>query len=219
MRPLRSLCVILLSASVAPSLALAGSPPVQSSLPPCCTSTLPSCVSLVGANGIVPAAGAGEFEAVIRDLASNPVPGASVVIDFSNCLDLAICADQLDPDVTVNCLAKTVRKFTDAAGAVHFTILGGSNGAGQASTLLSGGRIFANGMLLAAPTVSAFDLDGANGVGAGDLSAWLTDFGSGQPYGRSDYDCSGNIGAGDLSLWLSMFASGTMTASCGTSCP
>ena len=219
MQPLRSLCVILLSASVAPSLALAGSPPVESSLPPCCTSTMPACISLVGTSGAVPAAGAGEFECVIRDLASNPVSGASVVIDLSNCLDLAICADQLDPDVTVNCLAKTVRKFADAAGAVRFTILGGSNGAGQASTLLRGGRIFANGWLLAFPTVSAFDLDGLSGIGANDLSAWLTDFGSGQNYGRSDYDCSDGVGANDLSLWLTVFGSGTMTASCGTSCP
>ena len=182
-------------------------------------STAPACISLVGSHGTAPAAGAGEFQVVVRDLANNPVPGASVVIDLSNCLDLAICADQLDPGVTVNCLAKTVRKFTDAVGAVHFTILGGSNGAGQASTLLGGGRIFANGTLIQTPTVAAFDLDGLSGVGANDFAAWLTDFGSGNAYGRSDFDCNGGIGANDLALWLTVFGSGTMTASCGTSCP
>ena len=49
-------------------------------------------------------------------------------------------------------------------------------------------------VLIGSPTVAAYDLDGASGVGANDLSAWLTDFGSGQPYGRSDFDCSGGVG-------------------------
>jgi hypothetical protein len=102
---------------------------------------------------------------------------------------------------------------------LSFTLLGGSNGAGNASTLLGGGQIFANGSLLQHPTVSAYDLDGASGVGANDLSAWLGDFGSGQPFGRSDYDCSGNVGANDLSLWFNAFGSGTMVESCAASCP
>ena len=100
-----------------------------------------------------------------------------------------------------------------------FVVLGGSNGGGNASTLLGGGKIFANGTLLQTPTVSAFDLDNAGGVGANDLSAWLTDFGSGNPYGRSDYDCSGGIGANDLSLWLGEFGNGTSASSCAASCP
>ena len=95
----------------------------------------------------------------------------------------------------------------------------GSNGAGNAVTLLGGGRIFKNGTLIQFPTVSAYDLDSSSGVGANDLSAWLTDFGTGNPYGRCDYDCSGGIGANDLSLWLTAFGSGTMAISCGASCP
>jgi hypothetical protein len=112
-----------------------------------------------------------------------------------------------------------VTKHTAADGSAHFTILGGSNGGGNAVTLLGGGRIFANGTLIASPTVSAFDLDGGSGVGANDLSCWLTDFGSGQPFGRADYDCSGGVGANDLSFWLTAFGQGTMTQSCGASCP
>ena len=112
-----------------------------------------------------------------------------------------------------------VTKVAGADGNATFTILGHSNGPGNASTLLGGGRIFANGTLIQSPTVSAFDLDGASGMGAGDLSAWLTDFGTGQPFGRSDYDCSGTLGAGDLSRWLTAFGTGTMAESCGASCP
>jgi hypothetical protein len=156
---------------------------------------------------------------IIRDLANNPVAGAFVVVDFSSCFDIAICADQLDPDATVNCAAKTVRKFSGVDGSVRFTILGSSTGSGSASTLLNGGRIFSNGQLVQSPTVSTFDLDGSSGVGANDLSVWLTDFGTGQPYGRSDYDCSGGIGANDLSLWLTAFGSGAMSESCASHCP
>ena len=209
MRPRFLPCILL--ALLTPALTSA-SPPSPAN------DTTPLCISLVGANGATPAP-AGQFTVVCRDLANNPMPGAVVVIDLSACPDLEICADQMDPAATVDCAHKTVSKLTAADGSVHFTLLGGSNGAGNASTLLSGGRIYKNGTLIQAPTVSAFDLDGSAGVGAGDLSAWLTDFGSGLPFGRSDYDCSGNVGASDLGLWLTAFASTTMAQSCVSSCP
>lgn len=188
-------------------------------VPSAANSTTPACVTLVGSVGGVADAAAGQFTVIVRDLANNPLNGASVVCDFSSCLDIAICQDQLDANALVNCGAKTTRKFTDALGHVTFTILGGSNGAGNASTLQNGGKIFANGTLIQQPTVAAFDLDGTNGVGANDLSAWLTDFGTGNPYGRSDYDCSGGVGANDLSFWLTEFGAGTSANSCTVSCP
>lgn len=178
----------------------------------------PSCISLVGAFGSTPAP-AGGFVVICRDLANNPMAGATVVIDLSGCSDLFICADQMDPAATVECAHKTVSKLTAADGSVHFDILGGSTGGGTAVTLLGGGRIFKNGTLIQSPTVSAYDLDGSGGVGANDLSAWLGDFGSGQTFGRSDYDCSGNLGANDLSLWLGVFGSGAMSQSCVSQCP
>ena len=203
-------CVLL--ALALPSLALAGVPSAGNS-------TAPACISLVGSIGGVPASATGGFTVVVRDLANNPWPGASVVIDISTALDLFICADQLDPAATVNCGGKSVRKLTAADGSAHFTVLGGSNGAGHFPTLVNHGRIYANGVLLNQPTVSAYDLDGSSGLGANDLSAWLGDFGSGQPYGRSDYDCSGTLGANDLSLWLSAYGSGAMVESCASRCP
>ncbi|MCE9628254.1 MAG: hypothetical protein K8R56_10115 [Candidatus Eisenbacteria bacterium] len=181
-------------------------------------STVPACISLVGNAAGIPDA-AGTFSVTVRDLANNPLNGASVVIDLSGCTDLSICDDQLDAGALVNCAAKTTRKFTDALGAVSFTVLGGSNGGGNATTLLGGGKIYANGVLIGSPTASAYDLDGASGVGANDLSAWLGDFGSGNAFGRSDYDCSGGIGANDLSLWLGDFGSSASTTSCAVACP
>jgi hypothetical protein len=191
----------------------------MAAVPSAANSTTPACFSLVGSIGGVPDNAHGQFSIIVRDLANNPLNGASVVVDLSGCLDLAICNDQLDPNALVNCGAKTTRKFTDPTGTVTFTVLGGSNGGGNASTLLDGGKIFANGVLIKNPTVSAFDLDGSGGVGANDLSAWLGDFGSGNNFGRSDYDCSRNIGANDLSLWLGEFGSGTSAQSCAVSCP
>ncbi len=76
-----------------------------------------------------------------------------------------------------------------------------------------------NGTLIRSPTISALDLDGILGLGAGDLSAWLGDFFTGTPFGRCDDDCSGYPGAGDLSIWLGAFASGTMVESCAGTCP
>src|SRR5262245_11313035 len=86
-------------------------PALSEPIPP--NSTTPSCISLVGSNGGVPAA-VGTFTVVVRDLANNPVANAAVVIDLGPCVDLHVCADQLDPAATVNC--KTVRKFTAADG-------------------------------------------------------------------------------------------------------
>ena len=190
----------------------------MASVPSAGNSTTPLCVRLVGALAGVPDNAAGQFTIVVRDLANNPISGASVVIDLSGCHDLSLCNDQLDVNATVNCGAKTTRKFTDPLGNVTFTVLGGSNGAGNASSLINSGKIFANGVLLQNPTVSAFDLDGTGGVGANDLSALLGDFGLGQPFGRDDYDCSGTVGANDLSLWLGEFGLGTSAQSCAAAC-
>ena len=197
---------------LAASAAMAG-------VPSAANSTTPACIALVGNAAGVPDAGLGSFTVIVRDLANNPLNGASVVIDLSGCTDLAICEDQMDVDALVVCGSKTTRKFTDGLGSVSFTVLGGSNGAGNATTLLGGAKIFANGTLIASPTATAYDLDGVLGVGANDLSAWFTDFGSGLSYGRSDYDCGGTIGANDLSLWLTAFGAGTSSSSCAVACP
>ena len=182
-------------------------------------SSVPSCISLLGSSGGVPDV-VGSFTVIVRDLANNPLGGASVVIDLSGCTDITMCCDQLDAAALVNCAAKTTRKFTDILGHVSFVVLGSSNGANNATTLLGGGRIYANGTLIGSPTISAYDLDNTCGVAIGDLTPWLIDFGSGQNWGRSDYDCNGTIGANDLSLWLTDFGNGaSYGSSCGVPCP
>src|SRR5262249_30833578 len=152
-------------------------------------------------------------------LANNPLNGASIVVDFSQCADVAICQDQLDPNVLVNCAALTVRGFSDLTGTARFTILGASKGAGRATAVDACARIYANGVLLRNTRVATLDLDGANGVGISDLSVWLSDFGSGTPYARDDFDHNGVVGINDLAVWLTEFGSGRSSQSCGATCP
>lgn len=177
-------------------------------------SSAPVQIAVVGSSRGLPDATIGQFTVVARSGLDIPLPGASVVVDLSACPDLTLCSDQLDPDASLNFEGKMIRKFSGSDGRATFTILGSSNGAGNALTLLSGGRIYINGVQLSTPTVAAYDLDGSGGIGANDLSAWLTDFGSGVPFGRSDYDGSDGVGANDLSLWLTAFGDGRSTSTC-----
>ena len=181
--------------------------------------TLPSQIRLVGSNGGARDDAAGRFRIVLRDLVNQPVVNGMVVIDFSGCPDVVICADQLDPDVLVYGPAKTVRKFTDADGTVSFTVLGGSTGTGTAATRAPSAQVYCDGVLIGTLGVAAFDLDGVSGLGAADLTAWLTDFASGVAWGRSDYDANGTLGAGDLADWLTRFASGASATSCSARYP
>lgn len=181
-------------------------------------STAPSYIALMGRTGgaVSPLGG---FEVVVRDLANNPVAGARIVVDLGLCTDLHLCADPQEAGTTVDCVNRRVSRLTDAAGQAHFTLLGGSVGVTADRSPHHMGRIFWEGKLIAAPTVAAYDLDGANGLGVNDLSVWLDDFGSTLDIGRSDYDGSGSVGANDLSFWLAVFGSDTCLESCTTACP
>lgn len=205
-----ALTIAATALALAPAVAGAGFPPFWNS-------TVPSCISLVGSNGSTASAN-GTFVVVVRDLANNPVPGVHVTVDLSNAPDLHLCAQQLAPGIIMDCPANTAGAITDAAGRATLTLLGGGVAAAAGSGL-NNGRIYADGILLGSPTVSAFDLDGVSGVGANDFSLWFSDFLTGLPLGRSDYDCSGSLGANDLSVWLTEFGSGASSLSCAASCP
>jgi hypothetical protein len=208
-RRLVTLAIAVLACTLSPALANA--------LPPFWNSTVPPCISLVGSNGAV-ASAKGTFDVVVRDLANNPMPGIHVTVNLSQAPDLHLCAQQLAPGVVMDCPNNSATVITDAAGRARFTLLGGGNPAVPFSGL-NNGRVFADGVLIASPTVSAFDLDGVSGVGANDFSLWFGDFVAGGAPGRSDFDCSGSVGANDLSLWLNEFGSGASTASCAAACP
>jgi hypothetical protein len=210
---LRSLSLGLLFLTCV-SAGAAASPRVY---PPNCT--IPSFVRVVGTSNGVPDRAAGEFLIVIRDIVNTPTSGALVVIDLSGTPDVVLCSDQLDANEVMNCATHTVAKSTDALGEARFTLLGSSTGTNDVPSPGWPARIYANGVLVRDLSVSAFDLDGSQGVGGGDLSVWLTDFGSGAPHPRSDYDGSGDVSAGDLSEWLTEFGASASSESCHAACP
>jgi len=181
--------------------------------PPCCSnSTIPACIAIMGRNSAGVPDPLSEATVTVRDLANQPVAGASIVIDFSACTELRLCSDPHDPGVTVNCAARTVQSLTDAAGVARFRVTGWSVATpGSPGSPYHSAKIFADGVLLGSPSVQLYDLD-RNGLGAPDLSNWLADFFSGNNAARDDYDCSGSLGPPDLSAWLkAYFASGSST--------
>lgn len=177
--------------------------------------SIPPLILLVGHDGNGVADPVGHFDVVLRDLANNPIPNAVIRVDLSNAPEMHFCVSQA-PGLVVNAVPGNmyVEGVTDPAGRFSASLVGGSNGAGGAVTLLGGARIFGNGVLLGSPTVAALDLDGSGGVGINDLSAWLGDFGTGQNYGRSEYDANGSVGINDLSIWLTRYGAGLSAASC-----
>jgi hypothetical protein len=170
-------------------------------IPPAPTSTLPAFIRMVGSTAGVPDTLAGKFVVTVRDIANNPVPNADVRVDLSSCLDIHMASDQLNPNYRVDCATRTVGVYTNVDGIAAFTLLGSSWAAGSYSGL-SCARVYADGVLLGSPTVSAFDLTGSAGLTAADISVWLGDLGSMTYRGRSDFDQNGVLSAGDLSVWL-----------------
>ena len=202
-------CGMLVAAS-----AFAGVPsPGNSTLPS------PAFFTVVGSSlGVADPYGA--FSITVRDLANNPINGSSVVLDFSGVSDAQLCSDQLDVASTVNCAAKTVRKFTNASGVVSFTVVGGStNTGGSAGAGLGGVKVYADGVLLGSLTAAMLDEDGAGGVGANDLSLWITDFATLGYFGRSDFDYSSGLGANDLSVLITAFGLLGSAEGCASYCP
>jgi hypothetical protein len=182
-------------------------------IPTAANSTSPASLRLVGSALSVPDSVSGKFTVTVRDVSLNPVTGSNVVVLFSGCTsDIAIASNQLNANYTVNCAAKTVSGFTNSAGQVAFTLLGGSF-TSLVHTGLSCAQILADGVLLSSPTIGTFDMNGVGGISAGDLSVWLADLGAGGYRGRADYDGNGVVSAGDVSIWLGVLGRGKSNTS------
>jgi len=189
-------------------------------VPSAANSTVPAGIAVVGSLTSV-ADPVGQFQVTVKDVAGNPMNGASVVVDFSGCADIKICSETeqstSNPGMLVNCAAKTARLFTNGSGVVNFDILGGSR-PGLGTSHANAGRIFANGVLIGSPSVAAYNLDGAGPINATDLGLFLTDFAGDNTLARSNFKFSGVINATDLGKILTVFALGKSATSCTTSC-
>ena len=131
-------------------------------------------------------------------------------------MDIKLASNQLNAAKTVNCAGKSVSAYTNAVGAVSFTVMGNSTGA--ATQVGPFAKVYADGVLLTTIEVATFDLDGATGVTTADLSKWLTDLGLHINYARDDYDGNALVNTSDLSVWLSELGLHTSSAT-GAICP
>src|SRR5262245_41708469 len=126
MRRLVTILLLALAVCVQSNFARAGVPSPQNS-------TFPSCLALCPFGDI-------PFSFVIRDLANNPLNGASVVLDFSPCPEAHICATQ-PPDHLLNLLGRTIRIFTDANGQGKFQAHVGGNCSASTVNVLANGPL------------------------------------------------------------------------------
>jgi len=150
-------------------------------------SSFPSCLVLCPFGDI-------QFSCVIRDLASNPVAAASVVLDFSPCPGAHICTTQ-PPDHLLNLPARTIRIFTDANGQGTFQAHVG--GTCFTSTV----NVIANGVLMRQFALASPDQDADGVVTAtgNDLVVFNGKLGGGTDV-TADFDCSSSVDANDLTI-------------------
>jgi len=140
---------------------------------------------------IVCPAGDFRFHVTIRDVANNPIPGSTVMLDFSQCPGFTPCPNVGDT-LTWNAASRVVSRQTNPYGLATFVIHGG--GVGAAGTV----RIVDLGLLLATRALASPDQDGDLAVTNGDQSIVQTKVGSADP--TADFDCSGGVTASDVSI-------------------
>ena len=187
-------------------------------VPSAALSHIPSHILLVGRAVDLADTSSGAFTVVVHDQANNPVANSTVEIRILNCPGARLSTQSYVPGSTIRCGTAGVLGTTDFNGEVRLTVVGG----GLAGAPAGAGpcvQVFASSVPLGTATLAYLDMDGSNGVGSSDLALWLTDFGSGEDIGRSDYDGDGLLTAGDLSTWLTLWGAGGSAQSAASYCP
>jgi len=190
----------------------------QVNIPSPTLSTVPTLVLLVSRDVEGVADPFGEVLIVVRDWCGRLLPDRVVEISIVACPGARMAASGYPPGFTVDCspTRKSLRRLSDANGEARFVVAGAAvPGANQS---VACAEVRADGALLGRPYLAIPDLDGADGVGANDLSLWLAEFGAGDA-GQGDFDGDGAIGANDLSVWLMVFAGGGSTVTPAPLCP
>jgi hypothetical protein len=170
---------------------LAAADLASAAVPSPANSTLPDCLVL-GPLGDIP------FTVTIRDLANNPIAGASVVISFEGCTGNVHVCPQLPTDpYDVNPALPSIRRSSDATGMVTFPVRVGGTGP------LDCAAVFASGVLMRRYALASPDQDGdgrvipALGYDAPILAGKL---GTVDP--TADFDCSGGpVDAADQAIF------------------
>jgi len=131
---------------------------------------------------------------IARDIANNPVRGASISLDFSGCAAFRPCPT-VCTDCVVNAVTKFVSKPTDANGVAAFDLrLGGSSCPNPPVV-----HVFADGFMLGGtPAFASLDQDGDLSVTAADAASVHALIGTGDR--RADFDGNGIVTAADEAI-------------------
>lgn len=237
-------CALLVASLAAPKCAQCGSHSAQQGVPPDNKSTLQGpFIDVEGSTNGLPDncsdLRCGSFAATIRDFANNPIPGSTVIIDFSGCPDIQLSCDQLFATTGQTLLAgKKVMGTTNAVGQFVFHVQGAANAVKLADATSDGtnagvpcAQFYADGVPLT-PTleVSAFDLDGLGSpfaaVSVTDVSLTMYEnihiaLGA-QARQRDDYNHTGTVNVADVAAAAAMAAQaalGTGSQATGPYCP
>jgi len=180
-------------------------------------SQVPARVFLVGMQAGIPDTRAGTFEVDVCRF-GNAMANADVAVSVPDwATNVVRIGSAADPSPRAVSCALHFR--ADASGVCHITLTGSVDLAQVTAEFPPTVRIYAEGVLFGEVPVVCYDLDGAGGVGAGDLSVLLGLFGSGQEWSVADYNGNGRLDADDLSMWVGVFGGGAQTESAVPLCP
>jgi len=126
--------------------------------------------------------------------------------------------DQRQTGITSRCDTHGILATTDINGSVRMAAVGGGDPAGPHGAGVCA-AVFAGGSRMGDVRVAYLDLDGSSGMGANDVSIWLSDFGTGEAIGRSDFNGDLALTADDLSVWFGIWGLGNQSQSPATYCP
>jgi hypothetical protein len=211
-------------AAVLAACGMLGATVAFAGVPSAGNSTIPARINLVGYNvgsGLADVTAAGAVVSVtVRDLANNPIPNSSVVLDFTGVLsDTRIDDSQAYyAGLTANCGSHSVIALTNGSGVATLAVVGGGLAAAGPAHAAGAAKVWADGVLLGPLSVGTYDENGAAGVGGADLSRFLADFVAGTHPDRSDFNGAAGVGGADLSLWLAVFVSGASNTSSSSYC-
>jgi hypothetical protein len=187
-------------------------------VPSAANSRIPSHILLVGRSGDLADTSSGAFLVVVHDAANNPVVNSTVEVRILNCTGARLGSQPYDDGSSIRCGTAGETRPTDIHGEARFTLVGGGTPGSPPGTGPCV-QIFASGVALGTASLAYLDQDGTGGLGANDLTLWLTDYGLGEPISRSDYDGDGMVSAADLSLWLTIWAQAASSQSPASYCP
>jgi len=129
------------------------------------------------------------FTVVVRDIASNPVIGSVVELDFGACPSFPIC-EGCCPGVTVDLVNHRISKAADGNGIVTFALKMGGVCGGQHVL------VRADQVLLASIPMASPDQDGDLYVSIQDRNTIIGKLGSPDP--TADFDSDGLVTQADL---------------------